>query len=333
MRILLSTLACLLLWAPSALSVPGIGSVYGVGHVIVRIENANDLDSALETARRCRDAGLNHVSLRGPLLFAASDFGPGIGPLVKEVHEMGLTASFRIDTFLDRKKGSGQYAWKDWRNDPVGDERLCMVAARKIRVPQIKECIGKGIEAGFDGVMLDSLDWGTEYHRVCFCDACLREFNAFAGTKHSRKGLADALVVGETTIDLWSQWKAKVRNDIARELAEYARKTALRQKRPFWVAQCAGGIGSEPEFCGAIFKVHAPVLSGTASDITRACESWKRRTPKRSVVVAVLEAGTPGADSASLAKAAVSGGADGWLFFPADKLTDDDWTALAEAKP
>lgn len=121
-----------------------------------------------------------------------------------------------------------------------------MTASRAIRVPQIKRCIEKGIQQGFDGVLLNYFDWGTENDRICFCDTCIADFCKYIGKKLSREELATKLIFEEGIVSAWWDWKMRIRNDIALEFAKFARETALKYKRDFWVGQCAGAAGTNP---------------------------------------------------------------------------------------
>ncbi|MDH7480471.1 MAG: hypothetical protein QHH26_00680 [Armatimonadota bacterium] len=325
--------------------------IYGVGYVSVYPENhplakAGELEAALEIADRCREAGLNHVNLVGPLLFYDSDVDSRIEALVSKLHEKGLTVSYCINTFLDKQKRNKELAWRDCKGNPYGEEYFCMAASRATRVPQIKRCIEKGIQLGFDGVLLNFFDWGTENDRICFCDTCVREFCDSIGKKFTRDELAIKILYDESIVSAWWDRKMKIRTNIAEELVKFAREVASKNKRNFWVGQCAGRAGTEPEYCGAIFDIHAPALFGSRvagtlesyEEITRACQSWKRRVPEKSKVVALLNCGlgspppqdVPADELMELAQAAIKGGADGWLFVPADKLSGDDWNTLAK---
>lgn len=345
----LAFLVLILQLGVSALQKP----ICGVGYVVVNpSENSsadafeNELKAALEIANRCKEVGLNHINLIGPLLFYDTDTSPQIEVLVAKLHEKGLTVSYCINTFFDKQKQNREFAWRDCKGNVYGEGYFCMTASRAIRVPQIKRCIEKGIQQGFDGVLLNYFDWGTENDRICFCDTCIADFCKYIGKKLSREELATKLIFEEGIVSAWWDWKMRIRNDIALEFAKFARETALKYKRDFWVGQCAGAAGTEPEYCGEIFDVHAPTTFGSKvagtvesyEEIVRACQSWKRRVPKKAVVVALLNCGlgnpppedVPAEELRELARAATKGGADGWLFVPAAKLSGDDWKVLSE---
>jgi len=292
----------------------------GVGYLSLAIGNRSSqaqIQSVLDVADRCKVLGLNHINLSGPLIFHASDIDSNVETLIQKLHEKGFTVSYCINTFFDKDKHSRQFAWRDPRGRTVDEEYFCMVASRKTRLPEIKRCIQRGIDAGFDGVLLDYLDWGTNQDNICFCDSCIREFNAFTGNTLSREKLVERLLADDRLIPAWWEWRTKVRTDIAAELVKFASEAAAKQNRQFWVGQIAGRRGTEPEFCGALFDVHAagiPDYAKSAEDVGKVFKSWKKRVPGPARVIALVQKGKSSEHLLASLQGALLGGADGWLF-------------------
>ena len=286
-------------------------------------------------AQSMKAAGMNCIALCGPYIFYSTDITPEIAKLVKELkRDSKLKVFFSLNTFLDFGNRMKDYSWIDQSGGPINNGYICLQRARKARVPEIEKTLRAAMDTGFDGAALDFFDWGTNNLQDCYCPECIEAFNAYNHSHFDRASLVKALNDNDGNImDAWYRWKTSIRESVARELIDYARKEARSRGKAFVVHYYTGGIGSEPAITAresmwdAICPMTYGSVSGGTIDSPKAIydaysqfrQAYRDAGNSRTAIYACLNAGwgdpppykVPAKEMRSLAIAAMKGGADG----------------------